>query len=43
MEEESDRLHALIDGLVLHAVMKPDQFNEYKMKEILRKSPVINL
>lgn len=36
IEEEAGRLHALIDGLALHAVMKPDQFNEEKMKAILR-------
>ncbi|MEK3853691.1 TetR/AcrR family transcriptional regulator [Cytobacillus sp. FSL H8-0458] len=34
--EEAERLYALIDGLALHAVMKPDLFTESKMKGILR-------
>ncbi|EWG11373.1 TetR/AcrR family transcriptional regulator [Cytobacillus firmus] len=34
--DEVERLYALIDGLALHAVMKPDLFNESKMKGILR-------
>lgn len=34
--EEVERLYALVDGLALHAVMKPDHFTESKMKGILR-------
>ncbi|PAE23702.1 MULTISPECIES: TetR/AcrR family transcriptional regulator [Bacillaceae] len=34
--EEVERLYALIDGLALHAVMKPDLFTESKMKGIIR-------
>jgi AcrR family transcriptional regulator len=37
IEEEAERLHALIDGLALHGVMKPALFTGDKMKGILRR------